>query len=224
MALPQTVFVGEKYGRLTVISWSKENQGWLCNCDCGNTTYQNTSHLRAGNVLSCGCYRRECDNWNGGTQTYEFSSFLSMHQRAGEKTNNPIHRENYYDKGITVCDRWSFSPEGFANFLEDMGERPTGMSLERKRLSEGYSPENCCWDTDSNQCFNRSLFSNNKSGHTGVIYAADRGKWRAWINKGGKRTNLGQYATIEEAIEARRSAEVEFYPDKVEDYRKTREK
>ena len=98
------------------------------------------------------------------------------------------------------------------------------VSLERKRLSEGYSPENCCWDTNSNQCFNRSLFSNNKSGHTGVFFDAEKGKWRAYINKGGKRKNLGCFTNKEEAIAARLEAEVLLYPDKVDDYRKVREK
>jgi hypothetical protein len=44
----------------------------------------------------------------------------------------------------------------YSNFLEDMGERPEGMSLERKDNSKGYSKDNCCWITLAEQAKNRT--------------------------------------------------------------------
>jgi hypothetical protein len=54
-----TVSIGEKYGKLTVISY-KGSSGkgaslWLCRCDCGNEIIQSTNHLTSGNTKSCGC-------------------------------------------------------------------------------------------------------------------------------------------------------------------------
>lgn len=59
--------------------------------------------------------------------------------------------------------------------------------------------------------YNIPVKSNNSSGYTGVGFDKTRGKWRARIggNKLGK--HIGYYATIEEAIAARKAAFEELY-------------
>lgn len=56
---------------------------------------------------------------------------------------------------------------------------------------------------------NKAVPKNNTTGHMGV-YRARRGKWRACIQSGGKQVSLGEYPTIEEAVTARESAQLEF--------------
>lgn len=48
---------GKIYGRLVVKSRVKDK--WLCECECGNHTLQETYNLTHGRAVSCGCYRKE---------------------------------------------------------------------------------------------------------------------------------------------------------------------
>ncbi len=54
---------GNRYGRLTVIEISREEQRlgvtgyWVCRCDCGNKKVVRRGNLTSGNTRSCGCAR-----------------------------------------------------------------------------------------------------------------------------------------------------------------------
>lgn len=64
--------------------------------------------------------------------------------------NNPAYK-NYGGRGIKVCARW----RKFENFLADMGERPAGLTLDRKRVNGNYTPSNCRWVDYTDQNRNR---------------------------------------------------------------------
>ena len=59
---------------------------------------------------------------------------------------------SYGGRGLDIDPRWR---ESFESFLDDMGERPEGMSIGRIDNDLGYWPDNCRWETIEEQSNNR---------------------------------------------------------------------
>lgn len=149
--------VGKKFGRLQVVSFagtSKSAARWNCTCECGTKRVVAGKYLRKGLTRSCGCLKREIVRTqsitHGMSKTKTYMSWNSMIMRC---TNpNQESYKKYGAIGVSVCARWM---ESFAHFLEDMGERPTGKTLDRKNPFKGYAPDNCCWSTPKRQSVNQ---------------------------------------------------------------------
>jgi hypothetical protein len=77
-------------------------------------------------------------------------SWDAMWQRCTNPNSNRFAA--YGARGIKVCPRWS----SYGAFLADMGPRPSGMTLDRRDGTKGYSPLNCRWATPQEQARNRS--------------------------------------------------------------------
>lgn len=54
---PISNYVGQKINMLTLIEPIKDNGHlkWKCQCECGNYTFVDTSHINSGHTKSCGC-------------------------------------------------------------------------------------------------------------------------------------------------------------------------
>lgn len=155
---------GQKFSRLTVEKYVGKNKRgrslWLCRCDCNKEVTVNSSDLKTGNTKSCGCFKKEIasqigksNKIHGYTHTPTHNTWLAMNRRCNDI--NDCHYKDYGGRGITVCDRWNPKRGGsFNNFLEDMGERPLGKTLDRIDNDESYCKENCKWSTPKEQSRN----------------------------------------------------------------------
>lgn len=177
--------IGRAFGRLRVIEeaeniiyGSQKHKRYLCVCKCGSRKIILAGNLHSGATKSCGCLHKERTQerrfkhgHSGRVKSSTYNSWQQMIRRCNNKTHKQY--KNYGGRGIIVCARW-LGKRGFENFLKDMGERPSGLTIERIENNGNYEPENCKWASYLEQ--NRNRRSNR------------------YIEYGGKKMILAQWA------------------------------
>lgn len=132
---------GNRYGKLLVIKRDIKfggDWGWLCLCDCGNTSVVRMSSLRNGNTSSCGC---------------------SIYKQYGEAARNSLYndyvqeakprnlvfslsRELFNELTSSNCFYCGVEPRQIKKAKNNNGDYIYN-GIDRKDNNEGYTPENC---------------------------------------------------------------------------------
>jgi hypothetical protein len=204
--------LGERFGYLTVTKYTSERLHgsvvWECTCDCGTFIKATRNNLKALDVKSCGCKSLEMmsPETHGMTDTPTYNTWISMKARCLKPDYSEYHL--YGGRGITVCTRWVNS---FEDFLEDMGERPKGMTLDRINPDGNYEKLNCHWADASYQSFNQRVSKRNTSGVAGVRWDEKLQSWRVRICKENKLLFNKQIKDFNEAVKIRQELEVKYY-------------
>jgi hypothetical protein len=154
---PRKRLIGVRFLRLVVIGYAGRDKWnshqWNCLCDCGNTKVIKQSGLLSETTRSCGCLKTEESSKRLKTHGYCGTSTYKTWVRMIQRCTDPKHIKytDYGGRGITVCNRWL----KFENFLNDMGERPPNLEIDRIENDGNYEPDNCQWVTRAVNCSNK---------------------------------------------------------------------
>lgn len=126
-----------------------------------------------------------------------YKIWRSMVYRCTNPKSNSYSR--YGGRGIKVCDRWLNS---FDAFIDDVGIKPEGLTLERINVDGNYEPENVTWATYLEQANNRRPKED-----AGLHYFKRKKTWQVHIGLFGKKIYLGSSKTKEGAIKIRKAGD-----------------
>jgi hypothetical protein len=154
--------IGKKFGKLIILEVAGRHPDRRtvmvkCRCDCGNLVAPALSDIKRLHTTSCGCITIMGRRKHGEAAskkrkaTPEYCAWLAMRCKVHRliKQFNSVCRDGYapYSLKNFICERWLDKSNGYTNFLQDMGKKPSLIksALRRRDNEKRYDKDNCYW-------------------------------------------------------------------------------
>ena len=203
---------------------------WLCECNCEEhkQIIVGGRHLRSGAIKSCGCLKIEKAKNATVNNLIDMESeeYGIGYTSSGEpfwfdKEDVDVVRQYcwYYNNCgyLVACERGTGRRVLLHKLL--MEPVPDGMVVDHKkhppRRENKYDnrKSNLEIKTSAQNSMNVSLRDNNTSGVTGVSWNEKYQKWESYIMINYTKIYLGRFINKDDAIKARKDAEIKYFGD-----------
>mgnify|MGYP000864723466 FL=1 len=216
---------GRRFGRLTVVQKvskkSSNTTRWLCLCDCGNYNETTRTSLIKGHSKSCGCLAKELMSERSKKyNTYELNDLYGVGYTTN--TNIPfVFDLKDYKKIQKFCwyetsNNYIATRDSKTNKVVLLHQLILGISNKEidhiNRKKNDNRKQNLRIVTRQQNCINKSIQSNNKSGIVGVYWDKARERWVGSLTFDGIKY-AKRFDAIDEAIEYRRILEEEHFKE-----------
>jgi len=221
---------GRVFGRLKVIEQAEDyvdRDGvhyarWLCECSCEkhNKVIRRDSALKSDRCPSCGCVKQEDTH----KRFKKYNQYIFMEDYVigiSGNTDDLFYVDlDDYEKikhiywrvrikhnmkilfGYNPENRKTVTMHGYLGFKYYDHIDRNELNNRKNNLRKATSMENSR---------NRSTYSSNKSGVTGVYWDKQTNKWMVQIKVNKKGITIGRFADKDDAIRARLEAEVKYF-------------
>ena len=156
---------GKIFGRLKVLERAENGKNgdarWVCLCECGKTKTILASHLKRGEIRSCGCFQKEVLKQYREKHGHRHTRLYGIWAGIKRRCYNPHEKayKYYGGRGIKVCDEWlndfeQFNEWAFANGYNENAKRGD-CTIDRINVNGDYEPSNCRWISIKAQSLNK---------------------------------------------------------------------
>ena len=197
---------GKRIGKLTVLEKLETRRGrsvlWKCQCDCGNLCEKTTGELTSGFSNSCGCSWRQAAV-HRGDRFGRLTAITPTEKRSGKSI-------------VWICQCECGNQLDVRATMLTSGHT-TSCGCVKKELDETRDFKNILTYVDdtciefAKNIGKKRTSTSTETGARGVIFKDD--KYQAHISFKKRRYYLGRFARLEDAVKARKQAEL-----RVEEY------
>lgn len=235
--IDKLIQIGERKGHLVVIEIFKRKDKHIyykCKCDCGNFRNIRRDYFLSHNVTTCGKSNKCIYAYENRTKKLRKGNRYDLSGEYGIGYSNKNNKEFYFDKEDFEKIRkytWYFDKFGYVRTnTYDFENQKRGYMFLHNYIMNLPNNKSIIADhiggintiNDNRKCnlriasvsqnnINQRLRKDNSSGVKGVNYDSNKNKWIARIQIDGKRINLGNFNSLEDAVNARIKAEQRYY-------------
>lgn len=196
--------IGKRFGKLVVVaqveSSASGQRRWRCKCDCGGEHIATTGNLNSGRSTNCGCKKSP-------DLTGKVFGRLTVLGRSDKRNSRGARTTPMWECRCECGNITYKATDTLTNPEESMcQECHNRLAPQKARESAGF-----VGGTQITKIINMKPTAANTTGVRGVSYDKRSGRYRARLKFRGKLLNFGSFTKFEDAVAARKAAELEYF-------------